>query len=350
MKPMPASRCSAISGGEFDVDAERGQHVGRARLRGERAVAVLGDRHARAGDDEGGAGGDVVGAGRVAAGADDVDGVGRRFHGSILARMVMTAPVISSTVSPRTRSAMRKPPICAGVASPDIMMSKAARASSTRESGAGRDLADHPFGSRSSAACPALSCLRPRRVRCGRGQEVFQNNVWPCSDAMLSGGTARRAAAASCDSAMITPSSVSAVTSSSGEALAGRRSANDSASPRKDRGCRGTWARRVAMRSACRASAPARARPCRRRPGRWPGGRGRRRRSARRLWRRDEVEADAGLVRRARARRQHDGVGPTPSHLADADRVVACTTDLGPELAEVVAEVPGEAVVVVDED
>jgi hypothetical protein len=47
---------------------------------------------------------------------------------SILARMARTAPVISATVSPRTRSAMRKPPIWDGVASPDIMMSKAASA------------------------------------------------------------------------------------------------------------------------------------------------------------------------------------------------------------------------------
>src|SRR6188508_1799729 len=48
----------------------------------------------------------------------------------ILDRMVVTAPVISSTVSPRTRSAINKPPICDGVASPDIMRSKAPAASS----------------------------------------------------------------------------------------------------------------------------------------------------------------------------------------------------------------------------
>src|SRR5665213_3620479 len=41
-----------------------------------------------------------------------------------------TAPVISSTASPRTRSAIRNPPICEGVASPDIMLSKADAASS----------------------------------------------------------------------------------------------------------------------------------------------------------------------------------------------------------------------------
>ena len=45
-----------------------------------------------------------------------------------LARMTVAAPVISSTVSPRTRRPIRKAPICAGVASPDIITSKAASA------------------------------------------------------------------------------------------------------------------------------------------------------------------------------------------------------------------------------
>ncbi len=48
----------------------------------------------------------------------------------ILARMVLAAPVISSTVSPRTRIAISMAPICDGVASPDIMRSKACDASS----------------------------------------------------------------------------------------------------------------------------------------------------------------------------------------------------------------------------
>src|SRR5262245_15054777 len=49
---------------------------------------------------------------------------------SILSRITVTAPVISSTVSPRTRSAIKSPPICEGVASPDIMRSKPRAASS----------------------------------------------------------------------------------------------------------------------------------------------------------------------------------------------------------------------------
>src|SRR5215813_4413211 len=49
---------------------------------------------------------------------------------SILSRITVTAPVISSTVSPRTRNAIKSPPICDGVASPDIMRSKPRAASS----------------------------------------------------------------------------------------------------------------------------------------------------------------------------------------------------------------------------
>src|SRR5512139_1841602 len=55
---------------------------------------------------------------------------GGAFTPSIFARIVVTAPVISSTVSPRTRNAISSPPICEGVASPDIMRSNALAASS----------------------------------------------------------------------------------------------------------------------------------------------------------------------------------------------------------------------------
>src|SRR5882672_9941640 len=66
--------------------------------------------------------------------------------GNALARIVRAAPVISSTVSPRTLSAIRKPPICAGVALPDIIASKAVAASSSL--------------SRSPAATRPISVLR----------------------------------------------------------------------------------------------------------------------------------------------------------------------------------------------
>ena len=78
---MPASRMARRTRlmSAVDVDAERRQHVGRARFRREIAVAVLGHRHAAAGDDERRRGRDVEGAGAVAAGADGVDGARRRL-------------------------------------------------------------------------------------------------------------------------------------------------------------------------------------------------------------------------------------------------------------------------------
>src|SRR5688572_26319759 len=49
----------------------------------------------------------------------------------ILARSICAAPAISSTVSPRTLSAIRKAPICAGVAAPAVICSSAVRISSS---------------------------------------------------------------------------------------------------------------------------------------------------------------------------------------------------------------------------
>src|SRR5271165_407323 len=48
---------------------------------------------------------------------------------SIFDRIAATAPVISSAVSPRTRSAIRNAPICEGVTSPDRIASNASTAS-----------------------------------------------------------------------------------------------------------------------------------------------------------------------------------------------------------------------------
>src|SRR5690606_5141795 len=84
------------------------------------------------------------------------------FTVSILPRMVATAPEISSTVSPRTRSAIRKPPIWLGVASPDIMMSKACRASSKVSSPPPATLAICDF--RSAIAGCAAPCLLDGRA------------------------------------------------------------------------------------------------------------------------------------------------------------------------------------------
>ena len=67
-----------LLGRQVDIDAQRRQYVGGAGLRRQRAIAVLGDRHARAGDNKRRAGRNVERAGGVAAGADHVDGVRRR--------------------------------------------------------------------------------------------------------------------------------------------------------------------------------------------------------------------------------------------------------------------------------
>ena len=96
---------------------------------------------------------------------------------------------------------------------------------------------------------------------------------------------------------------------------------------------------------------PARGRCARRRPGRSPGGRGRRR-----------APADAGggaRPDRARCRRGRDRRGPgeitMPSRpqrqrLLGAQRIVAPHLDLGAQLAQVVEQVVGEAVVVIEQE
>ena len=63
-----------------DADAERIEDVGRARLRRDRAVAVLGDRHAEGCDHERRGRRDVERPGAVAAGAHDVDRPDGRLH------------------------------------------------------------------------------------------------------------------------------------------------------------------------------------------------------------------------------------------------------------------------------
>src|SRR5262249_31454577 len=75
-----------------------------------------------------------------------------------------------------------------------------------------------------------------------------------------------------------------------------------------------------------------------------PDHRDRRRRLA------DQLEADAGLVRRARTGRQHDRFRVHGDHLVGRDLVVAVDDDVCPQPAEIMVQVEGEAVVVVDQD
>ena len=82
MKPHAglADASGRSSPGRLYLDAEGREHVGRARFRRQRAIAVLGDLEAGAGGDDRGRRRNVVGAGAIAAGSDDVDRVGGRVH------------------------------------------------------------------------------------------------------------------------------------------------------------------------------------------------------------------------------------------------------------------------------
>ena len=102
-------------------------------------------------------------------------------------RMARTAPVSSATVSPRTRIAMSRAPIWAGVASPDMMMSKAVSASAAdsvsreaRRARIGFRFLDTLGGSGVQAA--RAGWLLPRA-----SARKLASSVWPCSEAMLSG-------------------------------------------------------------------------------------------------------------------------------------------------------------------
>src|SRR5258708_7436852 len=114
---------------------------------------------------------------------------GGAFTPNILARIVVTAPVISSTVSPRTRSAINSPPICEGVASPDIMRSKAPAASSRVRVAPVATLAMSALKSSATASasgCCVQSCRFARRrglpaaLRVPGGgniQKIFQHQM-----------------------------------------------------------------------------------------------------------------------------------------------------------------------------
>jgi len=64
----------------------------------------------------------------------------------------------------------------------------------------------------------------------------------------------------------------------------------------------------------------------------------------------DEIEADPGLVRRARAGGDQEGLGVARDRVACGERVVTDDLNLGAQLHEVVDEVPGEAVIIVEDE
>ena len=62
----------------------------------------------------------------------------------------------------------------------------------------------------------------------------------------------------------------------------------------------------------------------------------------------DQRDADAGLVRRTRPRRDHDLLRRQRRHIADAQLVVALHQHIGAQLAQILVQVVGERVVVVE--
>src|SRR5262245_53996602 len=63
----------------------------------------------------------------------------------------------------------------------------------------------------------------------------------------------------------------------------------------------------------------------------------------------DQREADAGLIRCAWSGRKHDGVRLQRHHIGNGNLVVAMHGDIRPKPSQIMEEVEGEAVVVVDE-
>ncbi len=97
------------------------------------------------------------------------------FTGIILARIASTAPVISSTVSPRTRSAMRKPPICEGVTSPESIASKAAAASARESAAPAATLAMR--GLKDSMPASRLQRASPRALKAAASSRKIAQDV-----------------------------------------------------------------------------------------------------------------------------------------------------------------------------
>jgi hypothetical protein len=88
---------------------------------------------------------------------------------TIFERIAVTAPVISSTVSPRTRNPMSSAPICDGVASPDIICSKAPAASSRVSAAPVATLPIKPRNCAVTASSSVNQLTRARARCCGFG-------------------------------------------------------------------------------------------------------------------------------------------------------------------------------------
>src|SRR5580658_7008887 len=266
------------------------------------------------------------------------------------ARMARTAPVISGTVSPRTRIAMSNAPICAGVASPDMMMVNAASASSADsvsppaslpmvgfrscdmprwtgsggasgrvgEAGNGEEVGQDPmavlagdaFGMELDAVDRIVTVMHghDQPVVCpGGGDQTFRQRISGDDQAVVAGGgkwvrhALKDAGAVMGDGAELAVHRCRRTNDVAAACLSGRRVAEGGAEERE-----------------------------------FAGGGG------------DQVEADAGLVRCAGTGGQDDRLGVAGERVVHRQLVVANNFAARPDVAEEMHEVEGEAVVVVD--
>ncbi len=183
MKPMPASLMQARRrrAARPILTPSAASTSARARLGGGRAIAVLGDRHAAAGDDQRRQRRDIVGAGTVAAGADDVDRVRGRFDAQHLGAHGGHGAgdfVDGFAADPKRHQEAAH---LRGVTSPESMASNAVSASSRAQPRARGDLRDQGL---ERIPCSVRSRSVGRggaRSNASRRSRKFRACVLPCS-------------------------------------------------------------------------------------------------------------------------------------------------------------------------
>ena len=218
------------------------QHIGCARLRRQGAVAMLGDRHAGARDDESRAGRNVERAGGVAAGADHVDGVGRRLHAQHLgAHGGDRAGDLVDGFAAHAQRHQESRPSARASPRPTSCGRRRCAASARVSARPGRDLADERFEivghERLQCAASAMRAVSARRpcahsiARQGRGNSSESDGRVP--KRCFRDGTARHAPASlrcvkAHDQTVVGLGGYVQLRAASSRA---RRPANDSASP-----------------------------------------------------------------------------------------------------------------------
>ena len=162
-------------GADHDVQAHFGQHIRRPGFRRQVAVAVLGDRHARARHDKGGGGRDVQRSLAVAAGADDVHRAGGGGHrvalgahhgrggGIFIDRLASAAQGHQKTTH----------------------LGRGCRA--LEQGGKGDDSLVAGQGARGGDADQGFEAVGHAGVATFAASRKLRSSWWPCSEAMLSG-------------------------------------------------------------------------------------------------------------------------------------------------------------------